>query len=59
MSGLRTGLLFWFTVICAVGFARYFFLARGSGDTELALAAAVAFALACAAAVAELLGALP
>jgi hypothetical protein len=56
VSGARAGLVFWFLVICAVGFARYFFLARKSGDLQLALAAAVAFFLVCAAALMELLG---
>jgi hypothetical protein len=45
MSGVRAGLLFWVLVIVSVGFARYFFLARKSGDLQLALAAAVAFFL--------------
>ena len=56
MSELRAGLLFWFLVICAVGFARYFFLATRSGDVRLAVAAAIAFFLVCAAALMELVG---
>lgn len=59
MGGLRAGLLFWFLVVCAVGFARYFFLARANGDGPLASAAAAGFVLMCAAAVMELLGMLP
>jgi hypothetical protein len=59
VSVVRTGLLFWFLVICAVGFALYFLLARQSGDLPLAFAAAVAFVLNCAAALIELLGRLP
>jgi hypothetical protein len=58
LGGLRIGLLFWFLVACAAGFARYFFLARASGDEPLA-AAAGGFVLACAAALMELLGILP
>jgi hypothetical protein len=46
-------------VICAVGFARYFVLARSSGDIHLAVAAAIAFILVCAAALMQLLGMLP
>jgi hypothetical protein len=53
---MRAGLLFWVLLIFAAGFARYFFLARESGDNELAVAAAVAFLLVCAVAVAELFG---
>jgi hypothetical protein len=56
VSGMRAGLLFWVLLIFAAGFARYFFLARGSGDDELAIAAAAAFLLVCAVAVAELFG---
>jgi hypothetical protein len=56
VSGARAGLVFWFLVICAVGFARYFFLARKSGDLQLALAVAVAFFLVDAAALMVLLG---
>jgi hypothetical protein len=56
VSRAWTGLLFWFLVICAVGFARYFFLAARSGDVRLAVAAAIAFFLVCAAALMELLG---
>jgi hypothetical protein len=56
VSGVRAGLLFWFLVICAVGFARYFVLATRSGDVRLAVAAAIAFLLVCAAALMELLG---
>jgi hypothetical protein len=56
VSGARAGLVFWFLVICAVGFARYFFLARKSGDLQLALAVAVAFFLVAAAALMVLLG---
>jgi hypothetical protein len=56
VSGVRAGLVFWVLVICAVGFARYFFLARRSGDLQLAVAAAIAFFLVCAAALMELLG---
>jgi hypothetical protein len=56
VSGVRAGLLFWLLVICGVGFARYFFLARKSGDLQLAVAAAIAFFLVCAAALMELLG---
>ena len=59
MGGLRMGLLFWFLVACAAGFARYFFLARASGDEPLATAAAAGFVLVCAAALMELLGILP
>jgi hypothetical protein len=59
LSGVRAGLFFWFLVIVAVGFARYFFLARKSGDVQLAAAAAVALVLVCAAALMELLGMLP
>jgi hypothetical protein len=60
MTGARAGgLLFWFLVVCALGFARYFFLAAHEGDRQLAAAAAVAFFLMCAAAVMELLGRLP
>jgi hypothetical protein len=60
MTGARAGgLLFWFLVVCALGFARYFFLAVHEGDRQLAAAAAVAFFLMCAAAVMELLGRLP
>jgi hypothetical protein len=43
------GWLFWFLVVCAGGFARYYFLARRDGDGPLASAAAVM----------ELLGMLP
>jgi hypothetical protein len=53
------GLLFWFLVSCAAGFARYFFLARENGDGPLASAAAGGFVLVCAAALMELLGILP
>jgi hypothetical protein len=56
LGGLRTGLLFWFLVACAAGFARYFFLARRNGDRALASAAAGGFVLVCAAALMELLG---
>lgn len=56
MGGLRIGLLFWFLVICAGGFARYYFLARRDGDRPLAAAAIAGFVLICAAAVMELLG---
>jgi hypothetical protein len=56
VSGLRLSFLFWFLVVAAVGFARYFILARGSGDTELAIGAAVACALMVLAAVLELFG---
>ena len=59
MGGLRMGLLFWFLVACAAGFARYFFLARENGDGPLASAAAGGFVLACAAVLMELLGILP
>jgi hypothetical protein len=59
MSRAWTSLLFWFIVICAVGFGRYFVLARQSGDVHLAVAAAIAFILVCAAAVMQLLGMLP
>ena len=48
--------MFWFLVVAAVGFARYFILARGSRDTELAIGAAVACALMVLAAVLELFG---
>jgi hypothetical protein len=53
------GLLFWFLMACAAGFARYFFLARKNGDRSLASAAACGFVLVCAAALMELLGMLP
>jgi hypothetical protein len=53
------GLLFWFLVACAAGFARYFFLARENGDGPLASAAAGGFVLVCAVALMELLGILP
>ena len=53
------GLLFWFLVACAAGFARYFFLARQNGDRALASAAAGGFVVVCAAALMELLGMLP
>lgn len=56
MSGVRAGLLFWFLVFVSVGFARYFFLARKSGNLQLALAAAVAFFLVAAAALMVLVG---
>jgi hypothetical protein len=56
VSRAWTGLLFWVLVICAVGFARYFFLATRSGDVRLAVSAAIAFFLVCAAALMELLG---
>jgi hypothetical protein len=56
VSGVRAGLVFWVLVIFAAGFARYFFLARRSGDLQLAVAAAIAFFLVCAAALMELLG---
>jgi hypothetical protein len=56
VSRAWTGLLFWFLVICAVGFARYFVLATRSGDVQLAVAAAIAFFLVCASALMELLG---
>ena len=56
MSGVRAGLLFWFLVICAVGFARYFVFATRSGDVRLAVAVAIAFFLVCAAALMELVG---
>jgi hypothetical protein len=59
LGGLRMGLLSWFLVACAAGFARYFFLARANGDEPLATAAAGGFVLACAAALMELLGILP
>jgi hypothetical protein len=59
LGGLRIGLLFWFLVACDAGFARYFFLARASGDEPLAAAAAGGCVLACAAAPMELLGILP
>jgi hypothetical protein len=59
LSRAWTSLLFWFLVICAVGFARYFVLARSSGDIHLAVAAAIAFILVCAAALMQLLGMLP
>lgn len=53
---MRTGWLFWVLLLFALGFARYFFLARRDGDEELAVAAAVAFLLMCALAAAELFG---
>ena len=59
MGGLRMGWLFWFLVVCAGGFARYYFLARRGGDGALASAAIAGFVLMCAAAVMELLGMLP
>jgi hypothetical protein len=59
VSRVWTGLLFWLLVICAVGFARYLFLAMRSGDVRLAVAAAIAFLLVCAAAVMQLKGMLP
>jgi hypothetical protein len=59
LGGLRMGLLFWFLMACAAGFARYFFLARKNGDRSLASAAACGFVLVCAAALMELLGMLP
>jgi hypothetical protein len=52
-------LLFWFLVVCAGWFARYYFLARRDGDGPLASAAIAGFVLMCAAAVMELLGMLP
>jgi uncharacterized membrane protein (DUF373 family) len=45
MSGLRLSFLFWFMVIAAVGFARYFILAQRDGDMQLAIGAAVACTL--------------
>jgi hypothetical protein len=48
--------LFWVLVLFAIGFARYYFLARGSGDTQLAFAAAAAFFLTVLAAILELFG---
>jgi hypothetical protein len=59
LGRLRMGLLFWFLVVCAGGFARYYFLARRDGDGPLASAAIAGFVLMCAAAVMELLGMLP
>jgi hypothetical protein len=56
MSQLRMSFLCWVLVVFAVGFARYFFLARGSGDTQLAFAAAAAFFLAVLVAILELVG---
>jgi hypothetical protein len=56
MSELRMSFLFWVLVVCAIGFARYFVLARGSGDTLLAFAAATAFFLAVLVAILELFG---
>lgn len=53
---MRAGLLFWVSLLFAVGFARYFFLAQREGDGGLAMAAAVAFVLMCAIAAAEAFG---
>jgi hypothetical protein len=56
LSELRMSFLFWVLVLFAIGFARYFFLARGSGDTQLAFAAAAAFFLTVLVAILELFG---
>ena len=59
MGGLRMGWLFWFLVVCAGGFARYYFLARRDGDGPLASPAVAGLVLMCVAAVKELLAMLP
>ena len=56
MSELRMSFLFWVLVVFAIGFARYFVLARASGDTQLAFAAAAAFIPTVLVAILELFG---
>lgn len=56
MGELRMSFLFWVLVLFAIGFARIFFLARGSGDAQLAFAAAAAFFLTVLVAILELFG---
>ena len=53
---MRASWLFWILVICAAGFARYFFLARADSDRQLTVVAAIAFILVVIVALLELLG---
>jgi hypothetical protein len=56
VSQPRMSFLFWVLILFAIGFARYFLLARGSGDTQIAFAAEAAFMLVVLLAILELFG---